>query len=207
MARFKLSKSGLQEQRSQLRLYEKLLPSLDMKRRQLLLELKKAEESLGAMRAATSALESGIGAELPMLAAAGFDLRGLVRMTGIRVGTANVAGVKVPRLDGIDCEVAGYSMLARPAWVDRLVDRLQVAAEQRVRLRIEEERARILMHSVRRITQRVNLFGRILIPRAKQSIKRIQIYLGDLEREGVIRSKLAKAKHLLPHETTQEGGT
>ncbi len=204
MARFKLSKSGLQEQRNQLKLYEKLLPSLDMKRRQLQLELKKAEDSLKAMRAATSALEAGIGGDLPMIASAGFDLGGLVRMTGIRVGTASIAGVKVPRLEGIDCEVASYSMLARPAWVDRLVDRLKEAAEQRVRLRIEDERVHILMQAVRRITQRVNLFGRILIPRAKQNIKRIQIHLGDLDREGVIRSKLSKARHLQPQAAPED---
>jgi V/A-type H+-transporting ATPase subunit D len=63
---------------------------------------------------------------------------------------------------------------------------------------------RVLERAVRRITQRVNLFGRILIPRAKQNIKRIRIYLGDLEREGVIRSKLSKARHLRPVATRAE---
>jgi V/A-type H+-transporting ATPase subunit D len=204
LAKVKLSKSALQEQRNQLRLYEKLLPSLDLKRRQLLAELKKAQDSLEQTRAATSRLEAGIGAELPMIAAAQIPLGGLLRVTGVRVGVENIAGVKVPRLEGIDCDAASYSMLAKPAWVDRLVDRLRGAAEQRLRLRVEDERVRVLERAVRRITQRVNLFGRILIPRAKQNIKRIRIYLGDLEREGVIRSKLSKARHLRPVATRAE---
>ena len=64
-----------------------------------------------------------------------------------------------------------------------------------MRVLVNGERARVLQKAMRRITQRVNLFERILIPTAKQNIKRIQIYLGDLDREAVIRSKLSKARH------------
>jgi V/A-type H+-transporting ATPase subunit D len=47
---------------------------------------------------------------------------------------------------------------------------------------------------VRRITQRVNLFEKILIPTAKQTIQKIRIFLGDADRASVITSKLAKKK-------------
>ena len=39
MAKLKLSKSALQQERSQLALYQRTLPSLDLKRRQLTVEL------------------------------------------------------------------------------------------------------------------------------------------------------------------------
>ena len=68
------------------------------------------------------------------------------------------------------------------------------AAEQRTRLQVSEERVRLLEQAVRRTTQRVNLFERILIPRSREAIKRIMIYLGDLERSSVANSKLTKAK-------------
>ena len=54
------------------------------------------------------------------------------------------------------------------------------------------ERVRLLEQAVRRITQRVNLFEKILIPTAKENIKKIQIYLADAERAAVVRSKLTK---------------
>jgi V/A-type H+/Na+-transporting ATPase subunit D len=205
VAKFRLSKSALQEHRTQLRLYEKLLPSLDLKRRQLLGELKKAQQSLARARDAMPALEDRIGGELPMLAEWGSSLSGLVRVRDVRVGTENVAGVKVPRLQGVDFEVARYSLLAAPAFTDRLVTRLQEAAEQRLRFEVEAERVRVLEGALRRITQRVNLFGHVLIPQARQHIKRIQIHLSDLEREGVVRSKLSKARHLVPA-AAGEGG-
>jgi V/A-type H+-transporting ATPase subunit D len=195
MARLKLSKSALQQQNTQLRLYQKLLPSLDMKRRQLMVEHKKAREELEKADAAITALETKIGTELPMIAATEIDLSGLVRMTGVEVSTENIAGVKVPRLDAVECETARYSYLVRPPWVDRFVERLRDAAEQRLRARISGERAEILGKAVRRITQRVNLFDRILIPTAKENIRRIRVYLSDVDREAVVRSKLSKAKH------------
>jgi V/A-type H+/Na+-transporting ATPase subunit D len=198
MARLKLSKSSLAQQRIQLKLYTKLLPSLDLKRRQLLLEHKKADAELVEAKQAVDRLEAEIGAELPMLAGTEIDLKGLVKLRGGRVSKENIAGVTVPKLEAAECETQPYSMLAWPAWVDRLVQRLKDATELRLRVRVQSERTQILGQSLRRITQRVNLFERILIPSVKQNIKRIQIFLGDLDREAVIRSKLSKGKHADP---------
>ena len=195
MAKLKLSKSALSQQRTQLQLYGKLLPSLDLKRRQLTVEREKARQEKDRSRAAVDELERTIGGELPMVANTDLDLRGLVRMTGFELGQENVVGVRLPVLERIECEVAEYSLLARPAWVDVLVQRLKDAAEQRMRVRVATERVRILEQAVRRTTQRVNLFERILIPEAKRNIQRIQIFLGDQDRDAVVRSKLAKGRH------------
>lgn len=206
MARVRLSKSALQQQRTQLRLYTKLLPSLDLKRRQLMMESAKARAELAEAQAAADRLEKTIGAELPMLAGTELDLAGLVKLRGSSVVRENVAGVTVPRLNKIECEVGAYSMLAKPAWVDRLAQRLRDAAELRIRVKVQGDRVRILEQAVRRITQRVNLFERILIPQVRQNIKRIQVFLGDMDREAVIRSKLSKGKHAAPAPGEQAAG-
>ena len=48
--------------------------------------------------------------------------------------------------------------------------------------------------AVRRVSQRVNLFEKVLIPNARRDIARIQIFLSDVERAAVVTSKIAKAK-------------
>jgi V/A-type H+-transporting ATPase subunit D len=194
MAKLKLSKHALHEQQEQLKLYQRLLPSLDLKRRQLSMEVKNAQEDYAAAQAAVDALETRIGEELPMLADKDFRLGGLVQLKTYNVIEQNVVGVKLPFLDSIDCTVANYSLLATLPWVDILVQRLKDATEQRMRVEIAGERRRILQVAVRRITQRVNLFEKILIPTAKQNIQKIRIFLGDAERASVITSKLAKKK-------------
>ncbi len=206
MARLKLSKSGLAEERAQLDLCKRTLPSLDLKRRQLSVELAKARRAHAEARVAVDALETRVGEELPMLANPDIEVRGLVKMTAFELDEENVVGVRLPLLARVECEVADYSLLARPAWVDLVVDRLKEVAEERTRLLVLAERVRILELHERRTTQRVNLFEQILIPTAKRNIQRIQIFLGDAERAAVVRSKLAKAKQEKARRAALGGG-
>ena len=191
MAHLKLSKASLQQQRTKLKLYQKLLPSLELKRRQLTMELDKARREYEAIRIDVERLEARVGSELPMLANTEIDLKGLVTMTSLELGQENVVGVRLPVLVGVEWQVADYAPIAKPAWVDALVDRLRDAAEGRTRVQVAAERVRILE---RRVTQRVNLFEKILIPRTLQNIGRIQIWLGDMGRAAVVQAKLAKAR-------------
>jgi V/A-type H+-transporting ATPase subunit D len=192
--KLRLSKNSLQQQQQQLKLYKRLLPSLDLKRRQLTVEAQKARAEHRAAMMAAESLEARIGEELPMLADEELDFAGLVEMKSYRVGEQNVVGTRLPMLEHVEFVVAEYSRLATPAWLDILVQRLKNGAEARVRVRIAGQRVTILDQAVRRITQRVNLFEKILIPTAKTNIQRIRIYLGDTERAAVVTSKLAKAK-------------
>ncbi|MDD1632701.1 MAG: V-type ATP synthase subunit D [Methylococcaceae bacterium] len=204
MAKLKLSKHALHEQQEQLKLYQRLLPSLDLKRRQLTMEVKKAQEDYAAAQSAVEALETRIGEELPMLADEEFRLGGLVQLKSFKVIEQNVVGVKLPFLDSIECAVADYSRLATPPWVDTLVQRLKDATEQRMRAEIADKRRSTLQIAVRRITQRVNLFEKILIPTAKQNIQKIRIFLGDADRASVVTSKLAKKKQQQQREAESE---
>jgi V/A-type H+-transporting ATPase subunit D len=194
MAHLKLSKASLQQQRTKLKLYQKLLPSLELKRRQLTMELDKARREYEAIRVDVERLEARVGTELPMLANTEIDLKGLVTMTSLELGQENVVGVRLPVLAGVEWQVADYAPIAKPAWVDALVDRLRDAAEGRTRVQVAAERVRILARAERRVTQRVNLFEKILIPRTLQNIGRIQIWLGDMGRAAVVQAKLAKAR-------------
>jgi V/A-type H+-transporting ATPase subunit D len=45
-----------------------------------------------------------------------------------------------------------------------------------------------------KVTQRVNLFDKVLIPQAEANIRRILVYLGDAERAAVVGAKIAKGK-------------
>jgi len=192
MAKLNLSKSGLQKQRDELRLYQRLLPSLDLKRMQLSAELKRARQQLAEAEAEVEKLNQRIAEQLPMLANREIDVSGLVRVESFQVEEENLVGVKLPALVEVKCNVVPYSMLAKPHWVDVLVDQLKQMVEQKTRVQVAAERVRLLEQAERRITQRVNLFDKILIPTAKKNIQKIQIYLADAERAAVVRSKITK---------------
>jgi V/A-type H+-transporting ATPase subunit D len=192
MAKLTLSKSGLQKQREDMRLYERVLPSLDLKRMQLSAELKRARQQLAEAEAEVETLNKRVADQLPMLANRAIDVSGLVQVESFQIEEENLVGVKLPALVEVKCTVRPYSMLAKPHWVDVLVDQLKQMVEQKTRVQVAAERVRLLEQAERRITQRVNLFDKILIPTAKKNIQKIQIYLADVERAAVVRSKLTK---------------
>lgn len=194
MAKVAMNKGALQKQREQLRLYRRVLPSLDLRRRQLTTEAARVREELAQTEAELVRLSAGIAAQLPMLANQDIEVSGLVQIESVHLGEENVVGVKLPLLTELRCTIRDYSLLAKPHWVDVLVDRLQDIAKLRLQMRVAAERVRLLDHAVRRTTQRVNLFDKILIPQAEQTIQRIQIVLGDAERAAIVRSKLAKVR-------------
>lgn len=196
MARLKLSKQALHHEQEQLKLYKRLLPSLDLKRRQLTMEAQKAQDEYATALAAIDALETRIGEELPMLADEDLHLSNLVVVKGYKLGEQNIVGVRLPVLESLDCSVAEYSPLTTPPWYDLLVQRLKDAKTCRMRAEIAGQRLDILRLQLRRVTQRVNLFEKILIPTAHDNIQRIRIYLGEAERAAVVTSKLAKSKQL-----------
>lgn len=195
MERLRLNKSELKRQRDQLALYQRVLPSLDMKRRQLAIEVARCRQRFAAVEASLAAVLDAVGAALPMLANEEIDASGLVRVRAFELGAENVVGVELPTVARLELEVASYSFLLRPVWIDTVADRLVEAVRLSLERSVAAERLRRAEHALRRITQRVNLFERLLIPEAKSNIRRIQIALDDLAREAVVRSKIAKERY------------
>jgi V/A-type H+-transporting ATPase subunit D len=195
MPRLQLSKAELNRQGKQLKTFEQFLPSLDLKRRQLLAERGKALQAVRGTDGELQALEAAIEAELPMLANTNIDLTDIVKVRGCELLDDNVVGTRVPRLASVDIQVRPYGLLAKPHWVDRLVEYLKQALALRVRRQVEQRRAELLARAVRVVTQRVNLFDKVLIPTTRKNIKRIQIYLSDRQRAAVVNAKIAKRKH------------
>jgi V/A-type H+-transporting ATPase subunit D len=194
MARLALNKASLSQQMRQLKAFERYLPSLDLKRRQLMAERERERAAMERTRQASEELRKSVATQIPMLANCEIDLSALVKVKEVRMGERNVVGLRLPRLEGVEVQARQYGYLTKPHWVDRLVDKLTRMLELQVQLVVHERRETLLDEAVRKVTQRVNLFEKILIPRAKANIRQIRVYLGDAERAAVVRSKIAKRK-------------
>ena len=197
MARLALNKSSLQKQRSQLAQFKRFLPSLDLKRRQLMAERSTATETLAKTEEELKHLREEVAKKLLMLSDREVDLEGLVRVTRLEHDIENRVGIKLPRLKSVEVEVRPYARLGRPQWVDVLAEHLRRCVELTLRVEFARRRLEIVQREVKRVSQRVNLFDKVLIPRTRKNIKYIQIYLGDAERAAVVRSKVAKKKRLV----------
>ncbi|MEZ6061387.1 MAG: V-type ATP synthase subunit D [Planctomycetaceae bacterium] len=189
-----INKTSLKQQRDQLAMYNRFLPSLDLKRQQLIADFQKAKSVIAATEREIAHLETENAELFALLGASEQDLSGLVTVASADFGEENVLGVRLPTLGNVTFRRQEYSMLAKPFWVDLLVELLESMARLSLRQHVEQQRVQRLNEAVRKITQRVNLFEKVLIPRAEENIQRIRIYLADAERTAVVRSKIAKAK-------------
>ena len=189
-----LNKTALKQQRDKLTMYERFLPSLDLKRQQLLVDYQQSKSLVASTEHKIAELLDSQTGLFSLLGASEQELGNLVSIEELVVKEENVLGVRLPVLDEVRFRVKEYSMLAKPFWVDFLVEFLQTMTTLCVRRDIEQKRVSRLNEAVRRITQRVNLFEKVLIPQAEKDIQRIRIHLADTERAAVVRSKIAKAK-------------
>jgi V/A-type H+-transporting ATPase subunit D len=197
MTRLALNKATLSKQVQQLKIFERFLPSLDLKRKQLLAERVKAAAALKITERELAPIDDLIAEQFPMASREDVDLTGLVQVKQVNLGEENVVGVKLPVLESAAVEIRQYGLLGRPHWVDRLAQLLRDTMELRIRVQVERRRLDLLQVGVRKITQRVNLFEKVLIPRTRENIRRIRIYMSDTERAGVVQAKISKNKHLV----------
>lgn len=195
-AKIALNKTALKQSRDKLGMYKRYLPSLDLKRQQLMLELQKARSETDAhlqeIEDRLVQAQDWIG----LLANTDIKVNGLVKVTGIDETEQNLLGVTLPLYLDTHFSVEGYSMLATPYWVDALIETLKEVAILRAKAAISAKRTATLEEAVRKITQRVNLFEKRLIPETNSDIRKIKIFLDDSDRASVIRAKFAKKKTL-----------
>ncbi|MDC9729336.1 MAG: V-type ATP synthase subunit D [Methyloprofundus sp.] len=185
-----------------LKRYRQYLPSLDLKRQQLALERKKAQALVDQSVLEIAECYEQSSVMLPMLADTSIDVQNLVKVTKVDIAEENVVGVHLPFIKELSIEVKEYSLFSEPHWVDQLVIQLKKMLSLKVEQQVKEQRVEALNFALRKITQRVNLFDKVLIPKAQKDIRKIKIYLADMETAGVVRAKSTKQKRL---KINQEG--
>ncbi len=196
MPRLSFSKAALHKEGAQLKRFKQYLPSLDLKRQQLVVERTKAMAQLSNTQTQIERCYTLVKEQLPMLSSEHVEMNSLVTINQIYISEENVVGVKLPYLKQLEIQSKPYSLLSKPHWIDLLVVQLKEMLELKVKLEVNQKRVEILQQAVKKVTQRVNLFDKVLIPKAQQNIKKIRIFLFDTERAAVVRAKITKNKRL-----------
>lgn len=204
MARLLLSKSTLTAQRKQLSAYRRFLPSLEMKQQQLIVTVKSCEKTLAEQQQALLGLQQKIADQYPMLANDRIDLDQLVMINTVATQRKNIVGVWIDEIVDIQFDCTPLSILTRPHWVDGIQRLLKQALALEIHKREQQKTLKRLQQELLKVTQRVNLFDKVLIPESLANIRKIQIYLDDKDREAVITSKIAKNKRVA--QVSRQGG-
>ena len=193
MAKIRLTKNELKKQKDSLKMYKRYLPTLMLKKQQLQGEIRITDTRLRELHLEQEQLDETFKAWIAVFGETGVFTTDILKITGIRTGHGNIAGVPIPVFIGADFEITGYSLTVTPPWLDTAVECMKRVLLLQLEAEIVEEQKKLLDKELRTTTQRVNLFEKIKIPEARDNIKKIQVYLGDQQTAAVVRGKIAKS--------------
>lgn len=192
MATIKLTKNELKAQKDALKMYQRYLPTLTLKKQQLQSEIRAIEIRANEVRAKRKALEAEFTRWIAVFGEEDAFDPSMVKVSNIRKGVGNIAGVTIPVYEGADFTRGGYDLYSKPLWIDLAADRMEKALSYDLEADVLDEQVRLLNIELRVTTQRVNLFEKVKIPETKANIKRISVYLGDQQVAAVVRGKISK---------------
>ena len=194
MAKIKLTKNEQKVQKDALKMYQRYLPTLTLKKQQLQTEIRTIDAKAKEVRAKRKQLEKEFDEWISVFGEAEAFKPGMVTVKNIKKGVGNIAGVVIPVYEGADFSRGDYDLYETPLWIDLAADRMEKALSLDLEAEVLDEQVRLLSQELRTTTQRVNLFEKVKIPETKANIKKISVYLGDEQVAAVVRSKISKKK-------------
>jgi len=204
VAEIKLTKTELREQQIKLDRLQKYLPTLQLKKAMLQMEVNHAQLEIEEFSAQFGKTEQQVGKYCSLFTDKGASqLFSSVAILEIEKSYENIAGVDIPIFEKVVFEPAAYSLFDTPVWLDPAIDGVKQLLTVREKVKIAYDKKRALEKELREVSIRVNLFEKILIPRALENIKKIKIFLGDLQLAAVSQAKVAKKKILLRNQVAR----
>ena len=204
MAKIKLTKNELKVQKDLLKMYRRYLPTLTLKKQQLLSEIRTIEAKAKAVRREREELEKGFEDWIAVFSEKDAFPEGIIKVSNIRKGKGNIAGVDIPVYEGADFARGEYDLYETPLWVDIAANHIEKAMSLDLEAEVLDEQVRLLEVELRATSQRVNLFEKVKIPETQANIKKISIYMADQQVSAVVRSKISKRKIALRNAESSE---
>lgn len=192
MAKIKLTKNELKKQKDSLKMYQRYLPTLVLKKQQLQSEIRSIEQKIKNMRAEKDTVDESFKSWIAVFGEKGIFTTDILTVTAIKTESGNIAGVEIPLFRGAEFSVQEYDIARTPLWLDSAVENMKKVLLLDLEVKTLEEQQRRLEQELRTTTQRVNLFEKLMIPEAKANIKKIRVYLGDQQTAAVVRGKISK---------------
>lgn len=193
MPKIRLTKNELKSQKEALSRYDRYLPTLVLKKIQLIQEVKNVRRAIETVQAEIEKIERET-LEWVDVFAENIDLTQWLKIKEVKTGIGNIAGIDIKLFQEVIFEDLPYDLFVTPLWIDIALFVVKDQIARKIRIKILEEQIVTLKNELRITIQRINLFEKVKIPEAKENIRIIQIFLGDLQTAEVVRGKIAKSK-------------
>jgi len=197
MAQIKFTKVELVGLQDKLKLFQKYLPTLQLKKMLLQTEVNKAKELVSSLQSNYEKEKLITKPHAKLLTDSTVsDCRKSLSIEKSEIKYENIAGIDIPSLQEVVFTEPDNAILYQPLWVDDAIIIFRALKTSYQKILIAIEKKEILEKELRIISIRVNLFEKRLIPELKIDINRIRVFLGDQDLQAVAQAKVSKAKIL-----------
>ena len=161
MAKIRFTKSELKKQRDALRQYQRYLPTLQLKKQQLQMEILRQLAKLDQKRQAARLKQEALSAWAGLLAEEPPGLRQWSEPREVVSQAKNIAGVAVAEFVRAEFVPAAYDLFTAPMWLDGAVLALRELAALRAELDILDKALSVLRQQLRITMSRSFAFAAI----------------------------------------------
>ena len=193
MPKIRLTKNELKKQKEILKRLNRYLPTLELKKQQLIIEIRSIRKNIETISGQIKQAEKEITEWVDVFAEE-IDIFNILSVKEIKTTTGNIAGINIPIFQDVLFEENPYDLFLTPLWVDKALEVSKNQIILKANIKTLKKQMEILREELRITVQRINLFEKVKIPESKENIRVIQIYLGDLQTAEVVRGKIAKNK-------------
>ena len=193
MARVKLTKNELKKQKDDLKRFTRFLPTLELKKMQLIQEVNRVRSEIADLQGEIDRLEADVDRWVAVFAES-IDWPAVLKVRQVRTAVGNIAGIEIPIFEGVDFEDLAIDPWTTPFWLDRGQEVCMEQIRRHTEITVLQQQIEVLQEELRVTVQRIKLFEEIKIPQARDSIRVISIFLGDQQTAEVVRGKISKAK-------------
>ncbi len=193
MAKVKLTKNELKRQKENLKRFYRYLPTLELKKKQLLQVIHRIVREIEKIKEDINTLHNQVKQWVDVFAQ-DIDIEEFIQIEEIKEEEDNVAGIDIPVFEDVIFKDIDYDLFSTPFWIDQGIQVCQVQIKRNIEIEILNRQREILQDELRITIQRIKLFEEIKIPDAEENIRKIRIFLGDQQTAEVVRGKIAKSK-------------
>ena len=192
--RFLMNKNTLATLKVELKSYYTALPVFEMKEQQLKKVMQTIENAVVRLEKAIEQTNQVIKTWAGVMAEDAVDLSKLLVTDTIQTKTREIAGVQIAQLEKIQFNEASVDYVETPLWVDSAILALKDQKTNYATLRLEYENLERVREELAEARRMTNALKEVFIPETQDNIRKIEIYLGDVERLAIGCAKLVKKK-------------
>jgi len=189
-----MNKNTLAALKVELSEYKDALPVFEMKEQQLKGVVQKIEDGVDALEKDIADTNDQAKKWMAVLTDEWVDISKMISVKEVITEEKEIVGVTTEQFIDIKFSEQEVDYLNTPFWVDAAIQMIKDQKTKHTILQIEKEKLERLKEELAEARRMKNALKEVFIPETENTIRKIEIYLGDVERLAIGCAKLVKKK-------------